>query len=169
MLSSLANYFTRSRIERENPRRQKQFLDWNKLEKIILIIDNHSPVNKSEIDTFIEGTKKHTEVVFIETKSKQASYSNWKCLTKKEKSFFGLPTEQVLSELKNKKYNLVINAAFGNTLYAANLVSAIHSDFKCGANNLYGELDLIVEKNNQQDLVSYLKEVVRYLQMIRTT
>jgi hypothetical protein len=168
MFSSLANYFTRTRIEKDNPKRSKQFLNWDKVDKIVLIIDNSSPINKNEIDKFIDGTKKDTDVFFIESKSKQTSYSDWRCFIKKDKSFLGLPAEHIFRELKSKKYNLVINAAFGNTLYAANLISSVQSDFKCGACNLYGELDLIIDKNNQQNLVSYLKEVVRYLQMIRT-
>ncbi|MCE3229510.1 MAG: hypothetical protein K0S32_4061 [Bacteroidetes bacterium] len=168
MFGSLADYFTRSRIEKENPKRQKQFLSWEKIDKIVLVIDNASSLSKHELDKFIDSTKKNIEVLFLEPKSKQASYGDWKCLTKKEKSFLGLPTEQVFSDLRNKKYNLVINTAFGHSLYAANLISAIPADFKCGANNLYGELDLIIEKKDQ-NIVSYLKDVIKYLQMIRTT
>jgi hypothetical protein len=168
MFAGIARYFTRKRIEKENALRQKRFLSWDKVDKIALIIETHPSINKSAIDKFIEGTKKYMEVFFIETRSKQSSYGDWRCFVKNDRSFLRLPAEHVFRELKSKKYTLVINAAFDNSLYAANLTSALNADFKCGANDLYHEVDLIIERK-EQELLPYLKDVMKYLEMIRTT
>ena len=168
MFKGIANYLTRSTIAAQNLKRQKQFLSWEKVFIIALIIDEKAAVNKSELDKFIEGTKKYIEVFYVELNSKQSTFSDWKCLTKKEKTIFNLPKVSFLNEVKEKKYDLVINVSQLQQVFTANLVSQLNSSFKCGNNNLYDELDLIIERNESQNLISYLKEVVKYLEMIRT-
>jgi len=168
MFAFLARYITRSRIEKQNLKRQKRFLNWDKIEKIALIVDNAQPINKSELDKFIEGTKKYMDVYFIELSAKQASFSDWICLTKKDKTFLNLPKAHVESTIKNRQYQLVINTTGKHTLFAANIVSLINPPYSCGNQNLYGETDLIVEKKSGVSLTAYLNDVIKYLVMIKT-
>jgi len=167
MFTSIANYLTRSKIHRQNSARKKQFSDWHKIEKIALVIDEIKNLNKSEADKFIEGLKKYTGVFYVEPSSKLPSFSDWTCFSKKDKTILNLPKSIVLNNLNSKKFDLVISVSGQNPLFTANITSQINAAFKCGNNNLFGELDLIIERKDK-DLVSYLKEVVKYLQMIRT-
>lgn len=168
MFGSLANYLTRSAVEKQNSKRQKQFLNWDKIEKIALILDNTEPINKSELDKFIDRTKKYIDVFFIELNSKQASFGNWICFTAKDKTFLKLPKSHVALTLKNRQYQLVINASEKYSLFGAGLISQINAPYSCGTQNLFGEVDLIIEKKENTFLIPYLNEVMKYLAMIRT-
>src|SRR5688500_13868629 len=117
MLSFIAKIFIRSKFAKENHLRQKKFIPWDKIEKIALIINKEATVNKSAIDKFIDDTKKYIEVFYIETRSKQASFGDWQCFLKKDKSFLNLPKKNIESELKHKHYDLVINTCKANNLF----------------------------------------------------
>lgn len=168
MFGSLANYLTRSAVEKQNLKRQKQFLNWDKVEKIALILDDTQPINKSELDKFIDSTKKYVDVFFLELNSKQASFGNWICFTAKDKTFLKLPKNHVELTLKNRQYQLVINVTEKYALFAAVLISQINSTYICGTQNLFGEVDLIIEKKENTALIPYLNQVMKYLAMIRT-
>lgn len=167
MLGWLAKYITRERVQSDNKNRKKQFLSWKKVEKIVLLIDEKD-VNRNEIDRILESTKKYIEVIYVQTSSKQASYGDWKCLVNKNKTFLGLPNAVTNALFRDKRYDIVINLCRQHALFAANLTSQLKAAFKCGFNNLFGELDLIIEGKQNQNLVSSLKDVEKYLQMIRT-
>ncbi len=168
MLAKIANHLTKSNVAKLNITRQKQFLSWDKIYIVALVIDQSDSINKSELDKFIEATKKYVEVFFVEINSKQATFSDWKCLVKKDKTFLNLPKSLFVNEVKDKKYDLVINISGAKPLYSCSLTMQLNSPFKCGNNNLHGELDLIIERKDGQNLISYLKEIVRYIEMIKT-
>ena len=108
MLSKIAAYITKLKVAEQTKTRQKQFLNWENIFIVALIIDDKETINKSELDKFIEGLKKYTEVFFVELNSKQAAYGDWKCVTKKDKTILNLPKDLFLQESKakvdNKKY-----------------------------------------------------------------
>lgn len=169
MFKSLANYFTKSAIEKLNSVRQKRFLNWDKIEKIALIIDNTQPINKNELDNFIDSTKKYVDVFLIELNAKQASYADWICFTSKDKTLLNLPKTHIELTLKNRNYNLAINVTDKYSLFAANLMSQINSPYTCGTGNLFGEVDLIIEKKETTSQVLYLNQVIKYLGMIKSS
>jgi hypothetical protein len=83
MLNKLAEITLRSLITKNNSTRQKQFLPWDKIQKIALVISKDETINKSAIDKFISDSQKHIEVFFIELSSKTPGYGDWKSFTKK--------------------------------------------------------------------------------------
>ena len=167
MFTQIASYITKSKIVQQSKTRQKQFLNWENIFIIALIIDEKEAINKSELDKFVESLKKYIEVFLVEINSAQASYGDFKCVTKKDKTILGLPKTVFLAEPKAKKYDLIITVSNKHKLFSANLISQLSSPFKCGSSDLFGELDLVIERNESQNLIVYLKEVVRYLQMIQ--
>jgi hypothetical protein len=166
MLRSLAKYLTKSFVEKQNSARQNKFLNWDKIEKVALIIDNSTTINKSELDKFIDSTKKYVDVYFLELGSKTSSFADWICFTKKDATILNLPKSHVESSIKNRQYQLVINATEKYRFFSANLLSKINAPYNCGVENMFGETDLIVEKKSD-NLISYLNEVARYLKMIK--
>ncbi len=168
MFAKIASFITASKVAEQNKARQKQFLNWENIFIVALIIDDKETINKSELDKFIEGLKKYTEVFFVELNSKQAAYGDWKCVTKKDKTVLNLPKDFFLQESKAKKYDVIINVSNRYSLFTANLTARLNAPFKCGNADLYGELDLIIERKESQSLIAYLKEVVKYLEMIKT-
>jgi hypothetical protein len=167
MLNAIGKIILRSKIHHENLKRQKKFLPWDQVGKIALIIDKDDSLNKSIIDRFIDETKKYIEVYYIETGSKQRSYNDWQCFSKKDKSLLNLPNKNVERELKNKKFDVVINTCSENNLFALSVCSSLSALLNCSENNRFNLADLIIKKTGATNLVNYLNETVRYLKMIR--
>lgn len=168
MLGIISKYLTKNAVEKNNFNRQKQFLNWDKIEKIALILDDSVPINKNEIDKFIDHTKKYVDIYFLELNAKKSTFGDWICFTKKDADFFKLPKSHVESSVKNRHYQLVINVTAKYSNFAAIITSQLHPSFSCGINNLYGEVDVIIENNKTHSVTEYLKEIQKYLQMIKT-
>ncbi len=167
MLGAIAKIILRSRINTENSARQKKFLPWDKIEKIALILEKHEGLNKSSVDRFIEDTKKYIEVFYIETSSKDRSYNDWNCFSRKDKSFLNLPNKNLESEFKNKKFDTVLNTCAETNLFAFAVASYLPAYLKCGENTRFNLADLVIKKTEPFNLKNYLDETVKYLKMIR--
>lgn len=167
MIRSISKYLTRSVIQAQNKTRKKQFLEWDQIKSIALIIDS-SGINKSKLDEICTASGKYFEVFFIEIRSKNPSFSDWKCLLKKDKSLIGLPSKAVMDEFKKKKFDLCISLNKKGNLYTCYLTGIINAPFKCGLHDVDGELDLIVANEEGRSVEQDLAEVMRYLKMIKT-
>lgn len=168
MLKTIAEISLKSRIGRDNQVRKKQFLPWDQVQTVALVLSSADKINKSAIDKFIDGTGKLFSVFYVETAAKTATYSDWQCFCKKDRSLLGLPQQKVLDELKNKKFDLAINTSPESDLFSTALVSAFYATLKCGSSKKYNELDLIIQKADPYHVIDYLNELVKYLKMIRT-
>jgi len=168
MLGALAKMILKSKIKRDNLRRQKKFMPWEQIEKMALIIETQDSLNKSLIDKFIDDTKKHIEVFYIELQSKEPSYNDWHCFSKKDKSLWNLPAKSVESELRTKKFDAVINTCTETNLFAMSVCSSVPAYLKCGEHAGFNLADLIIKNTQPFNLKNYLDETVRYLKMIRT-
>jgi len=167
MIGSIAKIILKSKIEDENLKRQKKFLPWEKIEKIALIVEQHDSLNKSMIDKFMDETKKYIEVFYVELTSKQPSYNDWHCFSKKDKSFWNLPKKNAESELKTKRFDAVINTCTEMNLFALSICSSLPAYLKCGENTRFNLADLIIKKTEPFNLRNYLDETVKYLKMIK--
>lgn len=167
MFRFFAEILLRSAIEKDNTANKKRFLPWDKIEKIALIIGKNETVNKSVLDKLITDTHKFVEVFYVDIHSKEAAYSDWHCFTKKDASFLKLPKGPVKEDLNKKKFDLVVNTASDNDLFATAICTTLQATFKCGNSAKYNNIGLIIEKKEPHSLPAYLAETVRYLKMIR--
>jgi hypothetical protein len=154
-------------VSRENKQREKKFVPWEKVEKIALILNNKDNINKSAIDRLIDETKKYIEVFYIETNSKQPTFGDWKCFSKNDKTFLGLPKKNMLDDLKRKKYDVVINTCGEQNLFSTALCASLPGYLKCHSSDNLGYADLIIKKTEPYSLLLYLDTVIKYLKMIR--
>lgn len=168
MLKRIAEISVKSRIKRHNLIRKKRFMNWDKINKIALVLSESENVNKSLLDTFISKTGKHIEVFYVEVKSKQPTYSDWRCFYKKELNLLKLPKNSTLQELENKSFDLVINTGNDYDLISALLTSTLNAELKCGLSSRFDCNELIISKGDDSDIVKHLENVVKYLKMIRT-
>jgi hypothetical protein len=168
MINKLAEITLRSQVAKDNLALPKYFLSWDKIEKIALVISKDETINKSALDKFITDSQKYVEVFFIELNSKEPSFGDWKCFTKKDKSILSLPKKPITNDLLNKKFDLVINASNNFPLFASAITSAIKAPVKCGQTNGFNEVQLIIQKTVPFNLINYLNDVVKYLKMIKT-
>lgn len=167
MLRALAEIALKSKITKENLHRKKQFMAWEGVKTIALILSNLDSINKSAMDKFIDGTQKLVTVFYVEPGAKAAAYSDWQGYVKKDRNLLGLANGKAIHELKNKNFDLVINTSAENDLFSSDLTATLQSPFKTGGNNKFGELDLIIKKSDPHHVIDYLNEIIKYLKMIR--
>jgi len=168
MLKSVAGHTVKSLVRKKTNRANKKFLNWDEIRSLALIIEDAEPVSKHSIDTLLDEFKKHCEVFYLELKTKRPTYADWHCLTKNDKNLIGLPKKRLLDSFKSKKYDLIINTAEQSIFYSAALSSSLQSSCTCSSSGEFGHSDLIIKRSNKQDLISYLREVLRYLKMINS-
>lgn len=167
MLKSIAEISLKSKVNRKNDHIKKQFLPWDRIEKIAIVISKHDDLNKSEIDRFIETTQKYTEIFFVELDSKLPTYSDWHCFSKKDKSLLKLPKNNLIKELKTKRFDLVINTSTEDDLFSMALSSSLLSVIQCDSSDRFNNANLIIKKKENYSIINYLEEVIKYLKMIK--
>lgn len=167
MLRSIAQISLRSKIKRDNLERQKKFLPWDKIEKIALIIDKDTALNKSALDKFVEDTKKYIQVFYVETSSKEPTYHDWNCFSKKDRSLLNLPKKDLETQLKQQRFDVVINTCSEDNLFSASLCSSLSAYLKCSRSEGHNVSDLIIKKSEPFNIIAYLNDVIKYLKMIR--
>lgn len=166
MLRFVTNILLRSVIEKDQSNK-KRFLHWDKIEKIALIVSKSENPNKSALDKFINDSKKFAEVYYVDTGAKEPSYSDWHCFTKKDVSFWKLPKGPVMDELKKKNFDLVINTADEQDLFAVAICACLPATFKCGRSATHNDVGLIISRAPNIPLTDYLNDILRYLKMIK--
>ncbi len=149
------------------PTNKRQFLSWDKIQKIAIIIDNKIPLNKSAIDKFCLESGRFIEIYYIELNAKQVSFNDWQCFTTKQSTIFKLPKKTILVELKKKQFDCVINTCLAENLFSVSIMSAIEAPLKCSDNNDYNQSDLIILKAQNATIINYLNDVLHYLKMIK--
>lgn len=167
MLQNLSKIVLKSRIKKNDKARESNFLHWDKINRIALIIDGLQGNSKHDIDQFLSKTNKYFEVFYIELNSKEHSYSDWNCFSKKDETLLKLPKKPLLDELNTKKFDLLINACQANNNFSASVFSYISATVKCNCENVPGDYDLIIKRGFNIDLTTHLEAVVRYIKMIR--
>ena len=155
------------KIRRDNLTRKKKFVAWDKVEKIALVIEKHDSLNKSVIDKLIEESKKYVEVFYIETSSKEVSFGDWHCFSKKDRSILNLPKKTSLSGLNLKKFDIVINTCSETNLFATAVTLSIKANLKCAESRRFDLADLIIVKTQKSNTKNYLDDMFKYLRMIK--
>lgn len=168
MLKSVAGHTVRSLVRKKTEQTPKKFLNWEEIKSLALVIEDSEKASKHQLDGLLEEFKKHTEVFYLELRSKIPSYNDWHCLTKKDKNLIGLPKTKRLENFKTKKYDLIINTAERSIFYSAALSSSLQSTCTCSSTAEFGHSDLIIRRAENQDLMAYLKEVQHYLKLINS-
>ena len=166
-MKSITNILLKSQIQKDTANRKKQFLSWDAIQKIAIIIDNQTSVNKSVIDKFCADSKKFIEIFCIELNAKQPSFGDWQCFTAKQKTVFKLPKQTTLINLKNKQFDCVINTCSAQNLFAVSVQSGLQAPLKCSDNNDFNQSDLIILKSQTFTVIDYLNDTIRYLKMIK--
>ena len=154
----------------ESPKTVKQFFSWNQLSKVIIICyDNQL----SDIVDFINSCKADNisvHVAFIfNGKLEQAPKPHFEhtLLDKKQFSFFNLPDENTIQKLNAKSFDLLINLGDSEQLQSVGLSKLVAA--KCKISSFQDSIfDITIEKDNSMNIANYLKQVIVYLNMIKT-
>ena len=168
MRSTLIAHSLRKLLSRKGPVQGKNFLSWSAIGQVILILEQEEGLSRQEIDQLIKQLDRHVEIFYIESRAKHPSYADWLCFTRKQRNFFSMPKKEVLREVHRKNTDLVINTTLHHPGFSSALATAVQSRLVCASSDQQYHFDLLVERSQKQSLPDYLKQVVHYLNMIRT-
>ena len=148
----------------------KQFFSWNQLSNVIIVAyDNQL----SDLVDFMNACKKdnikvHVAVIY-NGKPEQTPKPNFDhtILDRKQFSFFKIPHESVLQKLNAMNFEVLINLGNQEQLQAFALSKIL--PVKCKISNFKNDIfDITIDGDTIMTSSNYLKQVVVYLNMIKT-
>jgi hypothetical protein len=166
LLQNISNYLLSAK---ESPKAERQFLSWNQLSKILIVAyDNQL----SGIVDFINICKKDNIKVMVAIiyngKPEQAPKPHFEfvLLEKKQFSLFQLPTEEAINML-NGPYDAIVNLGNMDQFQALALSKLVPAKLKIAhfQNSIF---EIVINGDNTLNTSDYLKQVVVYLNMIKT-
>ena len=156
--------------KKESPETVKQFFSWNQLNKILIICYDYQ---LDELTDFLKACKTDNISVYVaiiyKGKIEQAPSPNFKhtIVDQKQFSFFKIPTPFILKNLNTKAFDLIINIGSQNQMRALSLSKLVYA--KCKIANFQNPIfDIIINKDNLTNNSDFLKQVIVYLNMIKT-
>jgi hypothetical protein len=167
MRKMLANMQSRARLKRGRLLQKKQFKNWDTIGTVALVLHANEGISKNELDIFLNKLNKPVQVFFVDPKAKMPAYADWQCIIAQDMNLLHIPKTVCLQKLHQLTFDLVINAGAPQDLDIQNVAAALQANFKCGTYDNLADTNLVITRGNQQALSAYLKEVVKYLQMIK--
>lgn len=168
LITNISNWLI---SRKESPKASKQFLNWSQLGEALIIAYDNQLANVVEFVNTCQKDNIHVQVAVIyDGKPEQAPKPHFDhvILDRKQFSFFRIPKEEVISRLSTKPLDILVNmGASGQTksLALSKLVPA-----KCKISNFQDPVfDLSIDSDKNLGSSDYLKQVIVYLNMIKTT
>lgn len=167
LLNNISNYLLSSK---ESPKVAKQFVPWSQLSKVLIIAyDNQL----SGIVDFINVCKKDNIDVMVaiiyngKPEQEPMPHFEFVILNKKQFSFFQMPTESALQKLSGS-YDALVNLGSEEQIQALALSKLVAA--KCKIGNFENSIfEITINSDKSMNTSDYLKQVVVYLNMIKTT
>jgi hypothetical protein len=167
LINTISSYLL---SKKESPEIVKQFFSWNQLNKILIICYDYQ---LDELTDFLKTSKTDNISVYVaiiyKGKIEQAPSPNFKhtIVDQKQFSFFKIPTPFILKNLNTKAFDLIINIGSQNQMRALSLSKLVYA--KCKIANFQNPIfDIIINKDNLTNNSDFLKQVIVYLNMIKT-
>ena len=169
-MSLIHNISTWLLSSKESPKTTKQFVPWNQLSKVVIIaydnqlsncVDFINICKKDNIDAYV--------AIIYDGKPEQAPMPSFEyiLLNKKQFNFFGLPTADAIQKLNSKPIDVLIN--LGNEEQIKSLALSKLVAAKCKVGNFSSSIfEITINSDKSMNTSDYLKQVVVYLNMIKT-
>lgn len=167
LLNNIANWVL---SQKEKPNIQKQFISWSQLSKVIVIAHDNQ---LSEIVDFVTACEKENKkvkvLVIYNGKLEQAPKPpfNHVLLDKKQFSFFNIIKGEFLQSVNHESYDVLIDLGKENDLKSLSLSKLVKASCKI-ANFRHSIFDISIDVDKSSNSHQFLKQVVVYLQMIKT-
>lgn len=169
-MSLIHNISTFILSKKESPKVVKQFFAWNQISTILIVAyDNQL----SDIVDFINTCKKdsisvHVAVIYNgKPEHAPKPHFDHTILDKKQFSFFNIPRENSIQKLNSQSFDVLINLGTQEQLQSLAVSKLV--DAKCKISNFQNSIfDIAIEGENTMNSSNYLKQVIVYLNMIKT-
>lgn len=157
--------------KKEAPAATKKFLSWDEMKSVLVVAGDNQ---LSEVVDFVASCEKDNKKVKVAIiyigKPEQAPKPpfNHVIIDKKQFSFFKLINEAFLQSIAHEKYDVLINLGKEDGIRSLSLSKMIKSTCKISSftNPIF---DITIDVDKSDNSHRFLKQVVVYLQMIKTT
>lgn len=170
MLKGLNNYIVSLKIKQHAVKVKKHFVEWNAIQSAVILLNGNRSNNYEAALKLEKEIGKPLDVIVYYDDKISESESCFLSLNKKELSLLGMPKPMCLEKIKNKKYDILIDANFDESPVLKLLSGIIGASCKVGPSRLnYNSLfDISIGASDSLKIESYLNEVMNYLKMIKT-
>jgi CRISPR/Cas system-associated endoribonuclease Cas2 len=149
---------------------KKCFLNWSDLKNICIVIYHFQQNDIKEFISACESNNiKYTVVIIYDGKIENMPKAqlNQIILNKKQFSFFNIPAQSALQSI-NQVFDVIINLG-NDTQFSSFAISKLLSA-KCRVGMYENKVfDIIIKTEINLGIKEYLKQVIVYLKMIKTT
>ena len=156
--------------KKESPKTNKQFIAWNQLSKVFIIAYDNQLSELVDFVTACEKENKKVKVAVIYNgKPEQAPKPPFShvLLGKKQFSFFNIVNDAFLQSISHESYDVLIDLGKENDIKSLSLSKLVKASCKiANFKNAIFDMSIDVDKSNNSH--QFLKQVVVYLQMIKT-
>lgn len=166
LINSISEWLLSSK---ESPKSHKQFINWNQLSNVLLIIYENQIADCTEFIATCKKSNITIQVAIIyESNAEQAPKPSFEyiALDKKQFNFFGLPKDAILSQLNSKTFDALINLGNPEHIKALALSKLIAAKCKI-ANFRCPIFEITISDDKLMTSSDYLKQVIVYLNMIK--
>ena len=166
LINNIAKWLLSSK---ESPKSDKRFLNWSQLSNVLLIAYDNQLSNCVDFINHCKKDNINIQVAIIyEGKPEQAPKPNfeYQLLDTKQFNFFGLPKDDVLTQLNSKAFDALINLGNAEQIKALALSKLISA--KCKIANFQNPIfEITINSDELMTSSDYLKQVIVYLNMIK--
>ena len=169
-MSIINNISTFLLSQKESPKTTKQFVPWSQLSNVVIVAYDNQLSNCVD---FINVCKKDNIEVLVaviyEGKPEQAPMPSFEyvLLNKKQFNFFGLPITDAIQKLSLKPIDVLINLGNDEQIKSLALSKLMAAKCKVGAFES-PVFEITINSDKTMNSSDYLKQVVVYLNMIKT-
>lgn len=164
------------RIKKQQPARQIRFPHWDSVRRVMLLYD----ADAEGVAAAIEACRKRLEKEGKEALSMGVSLRkevpasddyDW-ILGKKDFTLWHSPKKEIGTQLKEQKFDLLLDLSQTTTLQARYVALLCQADFKVGrtdkAEQTDGVHDLMIQTESQADPTFLFEQSIHYLKLIKS-
>lgn len=149
----------------------KQFINWNQLKKLMVVCYDNQLSNIVDFINTCQQQQIETLVAIVfDGKPEQAPKPNFNhiILDKKQFNFVGIPNQETVNQLSGFSSDVIINV--GNTNQFKSLAISKLVKAKCKVASYENAIfDIVISVDKTNNTSEFLKQVVVYLQMIKSS
>lgn len=170
-MSILQNIALRLISKKETPQSRKQFLNWNEVKQVLIIAhDNQLADLVDFVNRCKDASIKVLVAIIYNGKAEHAPKPHFDhlILDRKQFNFLGLPVGECLQRISGFAGDVLINLGNASQIKALALSKMVPA--KCKVSSFQDTVfDLSIDSDKNLHISEYLKQVIVYLNMIKTT
>lgn len=156
--------------KKESPQVNKQFVSWAQLSKVFIIANDNQLSELVDFVTACENESKKVKVAVIYNGKQENAPKppfNYVLLDKKQFSFFNIVNDSFLQSMNHESYDILVNLGKENDIKSLSLSKLTKASCKI-SNFEHPVFDMSIDVDKSNNSHQFLKQVMVYLQMIKT-